>query len=186
MSTKQEILAIAREHGYTGTSSTITGAINALADTLAGQDVVDGRSVSDAVKAIAPYIGGGGGSEIGGPIAISTTAANSGTVPIARRVMAGIGEGQSLKPLVHMAAYSSGSISDACVPSGMTAMVYTSQTTEPSSVTITDKDGVTSPIEHTFQVMGNQSYVTVALPYVDAEGSTSEYGMPLTKLDIVF
>ena len=65
-------------------------------------------------------------------------------------------------------------------------MVYTSKTSEPSSVTLTDKDGVTSPIEHTFQVVGNQSYVSVVLPYVDAEGATGEYGMPKTKLTIVF
>ena len=186
MSIKSEILGIAQDHGYEGTAQTITGAINALTDTLAGSDVQGGRTVASAIHALGPYIGGGG-SQIGAPIAISTTAASSGTVPIASRVMACTGEGQSLKPLVCMAAYSSGSISDAWVPSGMTAMVYTSKTSEPSSVTLTDKDGVTSPIEYAFQVIGgNQSYVTVVLPYVDAEGATGEYGMPLTKLAIVF
>lgn len=187
MSIKSEILGIAAEHGYEGTAQTITGAINALTDTLAGEDVAGGRTVASAIHALSPYIGGGGGGEIGAPIAISTTAASSGTVPIASRVMACTGEGQSLTPLVCMAAYSGGSISDAWVPSGMTAMVYTSKTTAPSSVTLTDKDGVTSPIEHTFQVVGgNQSYVSVVLPYVDAEGATAEYGVPKTKLTIVF
>lgn len=59
----QEILAIATEHGYTGAAQpTIAGAINALADTLAGSDATDGSTIAGAVKALAPYIGGGGGS----------------------------------------------------------------------------------------------------------------------------
>ena len=59
----QEILAIATEHGYEGAAQpTIAGAINALADTLAGSDATDGSTIAGAVKALAPYIGGGGGS----------------------------------------------------------------------------------------------------------------------------
>lgn len=61
-STKDEITAIAVEHGYTGKKpDSIAKAIDALADTLAGEDVTGSRSISGAVKALAPYIGGGGG-----------------------------------------------------------------------------------------------------------------------------
>lgn len=65
MSIKSEILGIAQDHGYEGTAQTITGAINALTDTLAGSDVAGGRTVASAIHALGPYIGGGGGGEIG-------------------------------------------------------------------------------------------------------------------------
>lgn len=61
MSIKSEILDIAEEHGYTGTAKTTAAAINALADTLAGEDVTGGRTVASAIHALSPYIGGGGG-----------------------------------------------------------------------------------------------------------------------------
>lgn len=61
MSIKSEILGIAADHGYEGTAQTITGAINALTDTLAGEDVAGGRTVASAIHALGPYIGGGGG-----------------------------------------------------------------------------------------------------------------------------
>lgn len=67
-SAKDKITAIAVEHGYAGKKpKSVAGAINALADTLAGEDVKNGRSISDAVDAIAPYIGsgGGGGAKLG-------------------------------------------------------------------------------------------------------------------------
>ena len=58
-----EINAISVEHGYTGAApKTIAGAIDALADTLAGEDVSSGRSIAGAINALAPYIGSGGGS----------------------------------------------------------------------------------------------------------------------------
>lgn len=62
-----EIMRIAVEHGYEGTQiKTIAGAIDALADTLAGSDVDSGSTVAQAVRALAPYIGsGGGGVELG-------------------------------------------------------------------------------------------------------------------------
>lgn len=67
MGIKEEITAIAIEHGYTGKKpDSIAKAIDALADTLAGEDVTGSRSISGAVKALAPYIGsGGGGAELG-------------------------------------------------------------------------------------------------------------------------
>lgn len=65
MSIKSEILGIAADHGYEGTAQTITGAINALADTLAGEDVAGGRTVASAIHALGPYIGGGGGGGVG-------------------------------------------------------------------------------------------------------------------------
>lgn len=61
-----EIMRIAVEHGYEGTQiKTITGAIDALADTLAGSDVDSGQTVAQAVRALAPYIGSGGGVSLG-------------------------------------------------------------------------------------------------------------------------
>lgn len=62
-----EITKIAVEHGYNGVAPrTITGAIDALADTLAGSDVDSGQTVAQAVRALAPYIGsGGGGTTLG-------------------------------------------------------------------------------------------------------------------------
>lgn len=59
-----ELNAISVEHGYTGAApKTIAGAIDALADTLAGTDVKSGRSISGAIHALAPYIGTGGGTK---------------------------------------------------------------------------------------------------------------------------
>lgn len=53
-----EIMAIATEHGYEGaTSNTIAGAINILADTLAGEDATDGSTIAGTIKALAPYVG---------------------------------------------------------------------------------------------------------------------------------
>ena len=58
-----ELNAISVEHGYTGAApKTIADAIDALADTLAGEDVSSGRSIAGAIHALAPYIGAGGGS----------------------------------------------------------------------------------------------------------------------------
>lgn len=60
-----EITKIAVEHGYNGVApKTITAAIDALADTLAGSDVDSGNTVAQAVRALAPYIGSGGGGGI--------------------------------------------------------------------------------------------------------------------------
>ena len=57
----QEIMSIATAHGYQGTAQpTIAEAVNALADTLAGEDVAGGRTIAEAVRNIAPYVGGGG------------------------------------------------------------------------------------------------------------------------------
>ena len=56
-----ELVSIAMEHGYEGPQDlTIAGAIDALADTLAGSDVDSGRTIAEAVRALAPYVGGGG------------------------------------------------------------------------------------------------------------------------------
>lgn len=61
MGIKEEITKIAVEQGYEGAKpKSIAQAIDALTDTLAGEDVKSGRSVVGAVKALAPYIGGGG------------------------------------------------------------------------------------------------------------------------------
>lgn len=64
-----ELNAISVEHGYTGAApKTIAGAIDALADTLAGTDVEERRTIAGAVKALAPYIGSGGGGTTLGPL----------------------------------------------------------------------------------------------------------------------
>lgn len=61
-----ELNSISVEHGYTGAApKTIAGAIDALADTLAGTDVEGRRTIAGAVKALAPYIGSGGGGSLG-------------------------------------------------------------------------------------------------------------------------
>lgn len=65
MGIKEEITKIAVEQGYEGAKpKSIAQAIDALTDTLAGEDVKSGRSVVDAIRKYAPYVGsGGGGSE---------------------------------------------------------------------------------------------------------------------------
>lgn len=57
----QEINAITTAQGGTAQGQTIAEAVNALADTLAGEDVAGGRTISDAISKLAPYIGTGGG-----------------------------------------------------------------------------------------------------------------------------
>ena len=60
-----ELNAIGVEHGYTGAApKTIAGAIDALADTLAGTDVEGKRTIAGTIHALAPYIGGGGGTRV--------------------------------------------------------------------------------------------------------------------------
>ena len=57
-----ELNAISVEHGYTGAApKTIAGAIDALTDTLAGEDIEERRTIAGAIHALAPYIGSGGG-----------------------------------------------------------------------------------------------------------------------------
>jgi len=65
MGIKEEITKIAVEQGYDGAKpKSIAQAIDALTDTLAGEDVKSGRSVVDAIRKYAPYVGtGGGGAE---------------------------------------------------------------------------------------------------------------------------
>lgn len=63
MGIKEEITKIAVEQGYEGAKpKSIAQAIDALTDTLAGEDVKSGRSVVDAIRKYAPYVGSGGGS----------------------------------------------------------------------------------------------------------------------------
>ena len=74
-----ELNAISVEHGYTGAApKTIAGAIDALADTLAGTDVEGKRTIAGAVKALAPYIGsGGGGGSLGSQVTITANVSNT-------------------------------------------------------------------------------------------------------------
>lgn len=74
-SIKEEIAAIAADHGYTGPKPKSTaGAIDALADTLAGTDVKSGRTIAGAIHALAPYIGsGGGGAALGAGYELTVT-----------------------------------------------------------------------------------------------------------------
>lgn len=67
MGIKEEITKIAVEQGYDGAKpKSIAQAIDALTDTLAGEDVKSGRSVADAIRKYAPYVGdGGGGTTLG-------------------------------------------------------------------------------------------------------------------------
>ena len=83
-----EINAISVDHGYTGPApKTIAGAIDALADTLAGEDVEERRTIAGAINALAPYIGtgGGGGFEPNGHVAI--TISDGLTVPESRHFL---------------------------------------------------------------------------------------------------
>lgn len=67
----QEINAITEAQGGTATGQTIAEAVNALADTLAGEDVAGGRTIAEAVHNIAPYVGGGGGgASVGDLVAV--------------------------------------------------------------------------------------------------------------------
>lgn len=64
MGIKEEITKIAVEQGYDGAKpKSIAQAIDALTDTLSGEDVKSGRSVVDAIRKYAPYVGAGGGSQ---------------------------------------------------------------------------------------------------------------------------
>lgn len=61
MGIKEEITKIAVEQGYEGAKpKSIAQAIDALTDTLAGEDVSSPRSIAGAIHALAPYIGSGG------------------------------------------------------------------------------------------------------------------------------
>ena len=61
MAISEKLYEIAKKAGYDGAEPrTIAGAIDALADTLAGSDVDSGRTIAEAVGALAPYVGGGG------------------------------------------------------------------------------------------------------------------------------
>lgn len=82
MGIKEEITKIAVEQGYEGAKpKSIAQAIDALTDTLAGEDVKSGRSVVGAVKALAPYIGSGGGGGFE-PKGVATITISGGlTVP---------------------------------------------------------------------------------------------------------
>lgn len=65
MTIRSEYYELAKKLGYTGSEpSTTAGAIDALADTLAGSDVDSGKTVAQAVRALAPYVGSGGGGGI--------------------------------------------------------------------------------------------------------------------------
>ena len=79
-----ELNAISVEHGYTGAApKTIADAIDALADTLAGEDIEERRTIAGAIHALAPYIGGGGGGgfEPGSPLGIMVATSSVLNVP---------------------------------------------------------------------------------------------------------
>jgi len=63
MTIKSAIYDIAKKQGYEGGEPRTTAdAINALTDMLAGEDVEEGHTIKEAVKALEPYIGAGGGA----------------------------------------------------------------------------------------------------------------------------
>lgn len=77
---RKAIADIAVANGYEGGEpQTIISALDALTDTLAGDDEDAGKSVNEAINALAPYIGGGGG-EFGSILYMtqSTTAPKAG------------------------------------------------------------------------------------------------------------
>ena len=65
MSVYDEIISIANDAAGEDVSTdykrTVRGALDALADSLAGDDIDEGDTASLGVRAVAPYIGGGGG-----------------------------------------------------------------------------------------------------------------------------
>lgn len=66
MTIKSAIYDIAKKHGYEGGEPRTTAeAINALTDLLAGEDVEEGHTIKEAVRALEPYIGAGGGGGAG-------------------------------------------------------------------------------------------------------------------------
>lgn len=56
---------LARKAGYEGEDKkNVTKAIDALADTLAGEDLEQATNVAAAIRKLEPYVGGGGGGEV--------------------------------------------------------------------------------------------------------------------------
>ena len=67
-----ELLAIADARGYSGDAPTsVKAAIKAIADTLAGEDVGEVNGIADAINALAPYIGAGGGASVGALVKVN-------------------------------------------------------------------------------------------------------------------
>ena len=61
----KEIMNLARKAGYEGEDKTnVTKAIDALADTLAGENLEQATNVAAAIRKLQPYVGGGGGGEV--------------------------------------------------------------------------------------------------------------------------
>ena len=59
----KEIMNLARKAGYEGEDKTnVVKAIDALADTLAGENLEQATNVAAAIKKLQPYVGGGGGN----------------------------------------------------------------------------------------------------------------------------
>lgn len=91
-----ELNAISVEHGYTGAApKTIAGAIDALADTLAGTDVEGRRTIAGAVKALAPYIGSGGGGSLGELQLSPLTTGYDDTPPVVGEAMPPMADGMA-------------------------------------------------------------------------------------------
>lgn len=60
----KEIMNLARKAGYEGEDKTnVTKAIDALADTLAGENLEQATNVAAAIRKLQPYVGGGGDGE---------------------------------------------------------------------------------------------------------------------------
>ncbi len=62
----KEIMNLARKAGYEGEDKkNVVKAIDALADTLAGEDLEQATNVAAAIKKLEPYVGGGGKDDYG-------------------------------------------------------------------------------------------------------------------------
>ena len=82
----QTACTLAGEDVSPGYPHTVTGALDALADVLAGEDVDAGHTIAEAVAAVGENIGGGGGPELGLPVYIEARQGES-TVIITHAVV---------------------------------------------------------------------------------------------------
>lgn len=166
MSIKSEILGIAAEHGYEGNAQTITGAINALTDTLAGEDVAGGRTVAAAINALAPYIGagGGGGGGVGAGFTLTARTANwSGVTPMFADTMSGD------YIVTHAPAFTD-AMESVVLPSGGSYAIGLPPQYSVSSVTISKSGGAPQAVEFTTQLIGDALLVLqFSIPTISIE-----------------
>jgi hypothetical protein len=173
----QEINAITEAQGGTATGQTIAEAVNALADTLAGEDVAGGRTITDAISKLAPYVGGGGGGGGFGAAYMLYSNQNNGSCY-------GAVDGE----ILYMSSFSPSSSYPTVAASGID--IYCSPAFTPYTCTgvTLEVGGVTTPIEfETGQSMAGTSGMTkFTIPAIPFDGGYDEQGMPTSIVRVNF